>query len=44
MNPFGVEQNRRNLEVAVEFVHQQKLIPRRFSVDELFEDMTGALP
>jgi 4,5-dihydroxyphthalate decarboxylase len=43
MNPFGVEQNRRNLEVAIEFVHRQKLIPRRFTVDELFEDMTGAL-
>jgi 4,5-dihydroxyphthalate decarboxylase len=37
MNPFGVEQNRRNLEVAIEFVHRQKLIPRKFAVDELFE-------
>jgi 4,5-dihydroxyphthalate decarboxylase len=37
MNPFGLEQNRRNLEVAIEFAHRQKLIPRKFAVDELFE-------
>ncbi|HEX5094060.1 MAG TPA: phosphate ABC transporter substrate-binding protein [Burkholderiales bacterium] len=35
MNPFGLEANRRNLEVAVEFVHRQGLIPRRYSVEEL---------
>ena len=36
-NPFGIEENRRNLEVAIDYVHRQKLIPRRFAVDELFE-------
>ena len=36
-SPFGIEENRRNLEVAVEYVYRQKLIPRRFTVDELFE-------
>lgn len=36
MNPFGVEANRRNLEVAIDFVHRQRLIPRRFTLDELF--------
>jgi 4,5-dihydroxyphthalate decarboxylase len=36
MTPFGVQANRRNLEVAIEFVHRQRLIPQRFSVDELF--------
>ena len=41
--PFGVEGNRRNLEVAVDYVHRQRLIPRRFTVDELFDDVTRAL-
>lgn len=34
--PFGPEANRRNLEVAVDFVHRQGLIPRRYEVEELF--------
>lgn len=42
-NPFGFEANRRNLEVAIDYVYQQRLIPRRFSVDELFDDVTRAL-
>ncbi len=42
-NPFGLEANRRNLEVAIDYVHQQGLIPRRFAVDELFDDVTRAL-
>lgn len=41
--PFGLEANRRNLEVAVDYVHRQGLIPQRFSVDELFDDTTRAL-
>jgi 4,5-dihydroxyphthalate decarboxylase len=36
MNPFGLEANRRNLEVAIDTVHQQRLIPRRYAVAELF--------
>lgn len=36
MNPYGIEANRRNLEVAIEYVAAQRLIPRRYSVDELF--------
>jgi 4,5-dihydroxyphthalate decarboxylase len=43
MQPFGVEANRRNLEVAIDYAHQQRLIPRRFEVDELFDDVTRAL-
>ena len=35
--PFGLEENRRNLEVAIETTHRQGLIPRRFTVEELFE-------
>lgn len=37
MLPHGLEANRRNLEVAIDCACQQALIPRRFSVDELFE-------
>jgi 4,5-dihydroxyphthalate decarboxylase len=34
-NPFGVEENRRNLEAAIDCAHRQKMIPHRFSVEEL---------
>jgi 4,5-dihydroxyphthalate decarboxylase len=39
---FGVEPNRRSLEIIIDYSFRQKLIPRRFSVDELFVDV-GAL-
>ena len=42
-SPFGLEANRRNLEVAIDYVHRQGLIPRRYEVDELFGDVTRAL-
>jgi len=35
-SPFGLENNRRNLEVAIDYVFRQGLIPRRYGVDELF--------
>ena len=35
-SPFGIEANRRNLEIAIDYVFRQGLIPRRFTVDELF--------
>jgi 4,5-dihydroxyphthalate decarboxylase len=35
-SPFGLEANRRNLEVAIDYAYRQKLIPRRYEVDELF--------
>jgi 4,5-dihydroxyphthalate decarboxylase len=41
--PFGMEANRRNLEVVIDYVYRQRLIPRRFAVDELFDDVTRAL-
>jgi 4,5-dihydroxyphthalate decarboxylase len=43
LNPFGFEANRHNLEVAIDFAYRQQLIPRRFDVDELFDDATRAL-
>jgi 4,5-dihydroxyphthalate decarboxylase len=33
--PFGLEANRRNLEVAVDCVFQQQMIPRRFTLEEM---------
>ena len=35
-HPFGIEANRRNLEAAIDSVHRQGMIPRRFTVEELF--------
>ena len=37
MLPHGVEANRRNFEVAIDCAYKQRLIPRRFSVEELFD-------
>ena len=36
MNPFGLDENRRNLEVAIACMHRQEMLPRRFAVEELF--------
>jgi len=41
--PFGVEANRRNLEIAIDYVYRQRLTPRRLNVDELFDDVTRTL-
>jgi 4,5-dihydroxyphthalate decarboxylase len=43
LNPFGVEANRRNLEVAIDCCFGQGLIPRRYAVDELFDATTRTL-
>ena len=40
---FGVEAIRKSLETIIRYSEQQGLIPRRFSVDELFNDVTRAL-
>lgn len=40
---FGVEACRPILEIIIDFCHRQELIPRRMSVDELFDDTTRAL-
>jgi 4,5-dihydroxyphthalate decarboxylase len=37
MLPHGLEANRRNLEVAIDCAYRQDLIPRRFTVEEVFE-------
>ncbi|HKD29984.1 MAG TPA: hypothetical protein VKC66_29230 [Xanthobacteraceae bacterium] len=35
---FGIEPNRRSLEIVIDFAVKQGLLPRRFTVDELFSD------
>lgn len=40
---FGVEAVRKSLETIIRYAESQKLIPRRFSVDELFNDVTRSL-
>lgn len=41
--PFGVDANRKALELIIDYAAQQTLIPRRFSVDELFDETTRSL-
>jgi 4,5-dihydroxyphthalate decarboxylase len=40
---LGVEANRRSLEIIIDYCQRQQLIPRKFSVDELFDETTRAL-
>jgi len=40
---FEVEANRRSLELIIDYSARQRLIPRKFEVDELFDDVTRAL-
>jgi 4,5-dihydroxyphthalate decarboxylase len=40
---FGVEPNRPSLDVIIDFAFAQGMIPRRFSVDELFDDTARRL-
>ena len=37
LTPVGLEANRRNLDVAIEYSYRQGLIQKRFSVEELFD-------
>jgi len=41
--PIGLDANRKGLEMAIQWSYEQKIIPRRLSVDELFDDTTAAL-
>jgi 4,5-dihydroxyphthalate decarboxylase len=40
---YGIEANRQALDVIIDFAFSQGMIPRRFSVDELFDDVTRNL-
>ena len=35
--PHGLEANRRNLEIAIDCAYKQKMIPRKFAVEELLQ-------
>jgi 4,5-dihydroxyphthalate decarboxylase len=41
--PLGLEANRKGLQLAIDWALDQKILPRRLSVDELFDETTGAL-
>ena len=41
--PIGLEANRKGIQLAVDWALDQKIIPHRLSVDELFDDVTGSL-
>jgi 4,5-dihydroxyphthalate decarboxylase len=40
---FGVEANRESLERIIDYAVRQQMIPRKFAVDELFDDSTRVL-
>lgn len=41
--PLGLEANRKGLQLAIDWALDQKIIPHRLTVDELFDDVTGSL-
>ena len=41
--PLGLEANRSGLQLAIDWAFEQKIIPRKLSVDELFDETTAAL-
>ncbi|MBF5010586.1 phosphate ABC transporter substrate-binding protein [Burkholderia pseudomultivorans] len=41
--PIGLEANRKGIQLAIDWALDQKIIPHRLSVDELFDDVTGSL-
>lgn len=41
--PIGFDANRKGIELAIDWALDQKIIPRRLSYDELFDDLTGSL-
>ena len=41
--PLGFEANRKGIAMAIDWAFEQKIIPRRLSVEELFDDVTASL-
>jgi 4,5-dihydroxyphthalate decarboxylase len=41
--PFGLEANRHNIDVLIDYMFRTKMIPARYTVDELFNDVTRTL-
>jgi 4,5-dihydroxyphthalate decarboxylase len=43
LTPDGVAANRGSLDLVIDYAFEQKIIPRKFTVDELFDDTTRVL-
>ncbi|WP_395327855.1 phosphate ABC transporter substrate-binding protein [Novosphingobium sp. BL-8H] len=41
--PVGLEANRKGIELAIDWAFEQKIIPHKITVDELFDDVTASL-
>ncbi len=41
--PIGLEANRKGLQLAIDWSFEQKIIPRRLAIDELFDETTAGL-
>ncbi len=41
--PLGFKANRKGIGMAIDWAFEQKIIPRRLSVEELFDDVTASL-
>ncbi len=41
--PIGLEANRKGIQLAIDWAHEQKIIPRKIAVDELFDETTAEL-
>ena len=41
--PLGFEANRKGIGLAIDWAFEQKIIPRKLSVEELFDDVTASL-
>jgi 4,5-dihydroxyphthalate decarboxylase len=41
--PMGFEANRKGIQLAIDWAFEQRIIPRKLSMDELFDDVTGSL-
>jgi 4,5-dihydroxyphthalate decarboxylase len=37
--PFGIEKNRKALETITQFAFDQKMVPRKYTVEELFKPL-----
>jgi 4,5-dihydroxyphthalate decarboxylase len=43
MPPYGFNAIRKTIQLAIDWSYDQKLIPRRLSIDELFDEITASL-
>jgi 4,5-dihydroxyphthalate decarboxylase len=41
--PIGLEANRKGIQLAIDWALEQKIIPRRIEVDDLFDEVTAGL-